>query len=142
MDEERRLCYVGMTRARQRLYLLRAFRRGFMGSSGPTNASRFLQEIPEELLASPEQSRPSAVTASKSARQSPAMFQMPDAAPAKPAPAIGETVRHSSFGEGVVIDCLAIPGDHEVTVHFAGSVGIKRLLLSYAPLEKVPGGTL
>ena len=139
VEEERRLCYVGMTRAQQRLYLLRAFRRGFMGSSGPTNASRFLREIPEDLLASPEQSRPAAVTTSKSARQSPAMFQMPDApaVPAKAAPAIGETVRHSSFGEGVVIDCLAIPGDHEVTVHFAGSVGIKRLLLSYAPLEKV-----
>ena len=72
------------------------------------------------------------------------MFQMPDAPapPAKPVPGIGETVRHSSFGEGVVIDCLAIPGDHEVTVHFAGSVGIKRLLLSYAPLEKVPGDIL
>ena len=139
VEEERRLCYVGMTRAQQRLYLLRAFRRGFMGSSGPTSASRFLQEIPEGLLASPERSRPTAVTSAKSARQSPAMFQMPDApaAPAKAAPGIGETVRHSSFGEGVVIDCLAIPGDHEVTVHFAGSVGIKRLLLSYAPLEKV-----
>ena len=143
VEEERRLCYVGMTRAQQRLYLLRAFRRGFMGSSGPTNASRFLGEIPEDLLASPDQSRPSDVTAAKSTRQSPAMFQIPDApaAPAKPAPGIGETVRHSSFGEGVVIDCLAIPGDHEVTVHFAGSVGIKRLLLSYAPLEKVPGDT-
>jgi len=64
LEEERRLCYVGVTRARERLYLLRAFRRGFRGMSGgsdPGAPSRFLLDIPQELLAAPAQSkRPSA----------------------------------------------------------------------------------
>ena len=64
LEEERRLCYVGVTRARERLYLLRAFRRGFRGMSGgsePGTPSRFLLDIPQELLAAPAQpKRPSA----------------------------------------------------------------------------------
>ena len=52
LEEERRLCYVGMTRAQRRLYLLRAFKRGFMGRSGPTLPSRFLRDIPQGLLSS------------------------------------------------------------------------------------------
>ena len=50
LEEERRLCYVGVTRAQRRLYLLRAFRRGFMGRGGPTLASRFLRDIPQGLI--------------------------------------------------------------------------------------------
>jgi DNA helicase-2/ATP-dependent DNA helicase PcrA len=64
LEEERRLCYVGVTRARERLYLLRAFRRGFRGMSGgsePGTPSRFLLDIPQKLLAAPTQpNRPSA----------------------------------------------------------------------------------
>ena len=61
LEEERRLCYVGVTRARERLYLLRAFRRGFRGGSEPGTPSRFLLDIPQELLAAPTQpKRPSA----------------------------------------------------------------------------------
>jgi DNA helicase-2/ATP-dependent DNA helicase PcrA len=48
----------------------------------------------------------------------------------------GDRVRHTTFGDGVVVSCLPSAGDHEVTVQFDG-VGLKRLLLSYAPLEKV-----
>lgn len=57
IEEERRLCYVGVTRAQERLYLLRAFRRGFRGGSEPGIPSRFLMDIPPELLAAPSQSR-------------------------------------------------------------------------------------
>ena len=53
----------------------------------------------------------------------------------RPVPGIGDLVRHNFFGEGVVMECLAISGDHEVTVYFKGEAGIKRLLLSFAPLE-------
>ena len=49
----------------------------------------------------------------------------------------GNLVRHTTFGEGVVISCIPSSGDHEVTVEFSGGAGIKRLLLSYAPLEKI-----
>ena len=50
IEEERRLCYVGVTRAQKRLYLLRAFRRGFWGGSGPSDPSRFLEDIPRDLI--------------------------------------------------------------------------------------------
>ncbi len=53
LEEERRLCYVGMTRAKDRLYLSRAFRRGFRGGTGPNSPSRFLMEIPRELISQP-----------------------------------------------------------------------------------------
>ena len=60
LEEERRLCYVGVTRAKERLYLLRAFRRGFRGGSEPGTPSRFLLDIPQELLTAPAQpKRPS-----------------------------------------------------------------------------------
>ena len=53
LEEERRLCYVGMTRAKDRLYLSRAFRRGFRGGTGPNSPSRFLLDIPRELISQP-----------------------------------------------------------------------------------------
>ncbi len=56
MEEERRLCYVGITRAKERLYLLRAFRRALYGASEPSEPSRYLAEIPRELIAKPSQS--------------------------------------------------------------------------------------
>ncbi len=59
LEEERRLCYVGMTRAKERLYLTRAFRRGFRGGTGPNLPSRFLLDIPRELVAGMEQSQSS-----------------------------------------------------------------------------------
>ncbi len=59
LEEERRLCYVGMTRAKERLYLTRAFRRGFRGGTGPNLPSRFLLDIPRELVAGMENSQPS-----------------------------------------------------------------------------------
>ena len=55
--------------------------------------------------------------------------------PVRSVPGIGDLVRHTTFGEGVVMECLAISGNHEVTVHFKGVFGIKRLLLSIAPME-------
>ena len=145
-EEERRLCYVGMTRAEQRLYLLRAFRRGFRGSNvGPAIASRFLREIPEDLIAPADLARTPAPAAT---------FAEPDrgrgrsirdaalaaAAAAPPAPAslqVGDAVRHRAFGEGIVMACDVTASDVEVTVEFAGGAGVKRLLLSFAPLEKL-----
>jgi DNA helicase-2/ATP-dependent DNA helicase PcrA len=141
LEEERRLCYVGITRARERLYLLRAFRRGFMGGGGPATASRFLREIPQHLLASPAASDRGAapqrlavattISSNYTAR--------PAATPVRPALQAGNLVRHSSFGEGVVLSCQASAGDHEVTIQFRDGVGVKRLLLSYAPLERLEG---
>ncbi|MDE2899939.1 MAG: UvrD-helicase domain-containing protein, partial [Chloroflexota bacterium] len=68
MEEERRLCYVGMTRAKDRLYLTRAFRRRIMGNSLPGIPSRFLNDIPRDLIASPEGERESRLEARASSR--------------------------------------------------------------------------
>ena len=119
--------------------MLRAFRRGFMGNTGPTLASRFLREIPSKLIAAPL-SRPGQTALAsdviktdswvKAATQSAPM-------PNRPVLSVGDQVSHTAFGEGVVMDNTAVDGDYEVTVQFAQEVGMKRLLLSFAPLEKL-----
>ena len=143
-EEERRLCYVGMTRAEQRLYLLRAFRRGFrFGSGGPALASRFLREIPEDLLAPAALSSAAArtVAAPETGRGSSIRAAALAAAAAAPSSApvlrVGDPVRHRAFGDGIVTACEVTASDVEVTVEFSGGVGAKRLLLSFAPLEKL-----
>ena len=143
-EEERRLCYVGMTRAEQRLYLLRAFRRGFRGGTGgPAVASRFLREIPADLIAPAALSSAAAraVAMPERGRGSSIRDAALAAAAADPTPGpvlrVGDLVRHRAFGEGIVTACDTTAADVEVTVEFAGGVGIKRLLLSFAPLEKL-----
>jgi DNA helicase-2/ATP-dependent DNA helicase PcrA len=126
MEEERRLCYVGITRAEQRLYLIRAFRRNLMGSSTINPASRFLKEIPPHLVSPTadygEEIRTNLVTPSTSS-------------PPLPAMRAGDHVHHALFGRGIVVSCLPVKDDQEVTVAFSKS-GVKRLLLSLAPLER------
>ncbi len=130
MEEERRLCYVGVTRAKERLYLVRAFRRSSMGTSGLNPPSRFLADIPSHLVHNPRHGQ---VT-------SPALDRWVSG-PSRPKSApftAGDHVRHEKFGEGVVVNCKEAGDDQEVTVAFKGGAGIKRLLLSFAPLVKVP----
>ena len=132
MEEERRLCYVGMTRARERLYLMRAFRRTLMGASTVNPPSRFLEVIPEHLT----------TTISRLSRgiESPQSDQWWPSQQETESSEVdlkaGDQVHHDVFGDGVVVSCVASGEDHQVTVAFKGSVGIKKLLLSYAPLEK------
>ncbi|HXF51214.1 MAG TPA: 3'-5' exonuclease, partial [Dehalococcoidia bacterium] len=126
LEEERRLCYVGITRAKEQLYLTRAFRRHVMGVGKHNPASRFLKDIPREALAAREPVQQEA------ARLAERRF-----VPAEAAFAAGDQVRHARFGVGVVIQCKVTGEDQEVTVAFHEGIGVKRLLLSYAPLEKV-----
>jgi len=134
MEEERRLCYVGITRAKEKLYLLRAFRRRFMGSSQHNPASRFLKDVPQELIAR----RKTTVEEAGDLRyQGPSLAR--NRAKSVPSEAMfdaGDHVRHASFGEGIVVSCNVTGEDQEVTVAFKGG-GVKKLLLSYAPLAKV-----
>ena len=58
---------------------------------------------------------------------------------ARPSLEVGDLVRHSTFGEGVVMECIPTSADQEITVQFSDGVGVKRLLLSFAPLEKIEG---
>ena len=149
MEEERRLAYVGVTRAKERLYLLRAFRRGFRGMSGPSLPSRFLADIPRKLVAHEPRRAPTSAAAAGRPRKRPATAQTTGVGPLplkpaasgpsdnKPHLGTGDKVRHAKFGEGIVTAAKSTHGDVEVTVAFANGNGIKRLLLSIAPLEKV-----
>jgi DNA helicase-2/ATP-dependent DNA helicase PcrA len=133
MEEERRLCYVGITRAKQRVYLVYAFRRSLMGSQMVSTPSRFLGDIPQRLIAKGDlwQREESQVTPSLynwNKKPSP-RTDSPDFRP-------GDRVRHAQFGSGVVVNCKAVNGDKEVLVAFTGGVGVKKLLLSFANLEK------
>jgi ATP-dependent DNA helicase UvrD/PcrA len=154
MEEERRLCYVGVTRAKDRLYLLRAFRRALMGQGSHNPPSRFLKDLPPELVHRLSQDVESAYQRPSPARQ-PSWSQrgFGDVEPTRvrlgrdqpPERALvetysaGEHVRHARFGEGIVISAAmtANGNDQEVTVAFKGEGGVKKLLLSFAPLEKL-----
>ncbi|MBI2872424.1 MAG: UvrD-helicase domain-containing protein [Chloroflexi bacterium] len=131
MEEERRLCYVGMTRAKERLYLTRAFRRNLMGATQAGLPSRFLQDIPSHLVAGLTRA---------AERAAPDRWDTPSSttatAPSPPPFKAGEKVRHGAFGEGIVVSCAPSRGDFEVTVAFKGQAGVKRLLHSLAKLER------
>ncbi len=138
LEEERRLCYVGITRARQRVYLVRAFRRQLMGMSAVNKMSRFLEDIPKQLLSTgsiwEEEIAPNTAKAHEAERVTAAT--QPDAPAEFKA---GDHVTHESFGEGIVISYRKVKSDAEVTVAF-DRAGLKRLLLSFAKIEKINGG--
>jgi DNA helicase-2/ATP-dependent DNA helicase PcrA len=133
MEEERRLAYVGITRAMQRLYLTRALVRSTWGQPSSNPASRFLAEIPEELV---ERSGEEEFARSM-ARPMGQSFTRPsrDAGPVMVL-APGDRVTHDKFGLGRVVSVAGAGDKSEALIDF-GSAGQKRLLLRYAPVEKL-----
>jgi DNA helicase-2/ATP-dependent DNA helicase PcrA len=129
LEEERRLCYVGITRAEQRLYVSYAVHRRIHGY-GVGEPSRFLREMPEEHLTLLNASRPEPTFAA--AREVPRYEPDEESWPVK----VGARVRHARFGEGLVVGVERDGEDVIVTVGFA-SVGRKRLSLQYAHLEEL-----
>jgi DNA helicase-2/ATP-dependent DNA helicase PcrA len=130
MEEERRLCYVGVTRAKHKLYLVSAFRRSLMGRSTAGQRSRFLDDIPKHLVSSSgfwreeeNQLSESIYSWNKSNNHSPSDIDLK----------AGDHVHHAQFGNGVVVSYQTIKDDAEVVVAFNG--GVKKLLLSFANLE-------
>jgi DNA helicase-2/ATP-dependent DNA helicase PcrA len=142
MEEERRLCYVGITRAKKRIYLVHAFRRTFMGASTVNPPSRFLDDIPRHLITTPDWSQKEAVLSDAVFSWNRVRIDDTVSKPTVPTgiPAVdlkaGDHVRHSQFGDGVVVNSKKVRDDSEVTVAFSGQ-GIKKLLLSLAKLEKI-----
>lgn len=144
IEEERRLCYVAMTRARKQLYITCAKKRMLYGQTTYAKPSRFTEEIPEEYLSKDElhhtPTRP-VVNAGFSRAQKEAKersFQrssFASAAPSAAAPTasfrIGDKVRHKSFGEGVVRDMTPMGGDVLLNIEFA-STGVKLMMLKTA----------
>ncbi len=155
LEEERRLAYVGITRARERLYLSHAWSRQLFGATQYNPPSRFLEEIPAELVEQVHAGRrPSSRASYRSdggglrAGFSSTRERMVDAAlrPRTPrAPAstgadslglrVGDDVHHATFGDGVVLHIEGSGDKAEAVVRFRG-VGEKRLLLAWSPLEK------
>ncbi len=128
MEEERRLAYVGITRAEDQLYLTRAFRRYTMGGSSSNPESRFLRDLP------PGVSRPWGSTTRQTYAEAVAAAPIPEGPP--PAHATfdkGALVVHQKFGRGQVVSAVENGGDVEYTVDFE-TAGTKRLLQSYAKL--------
>jgi DNA helicase-2/ATP-dependent DNA helicase PcrA len=126
LEEERRLCYVGMTRAKERLCLTHASSRTLFGNRAYNLPSRFLDELPEHGVVRE--------------RLAPARWDygrrtaMQEFAPRDhPALSTGDSVRHQTFGEGVV---TGIGGDGVVVIRFEDGAE-RRLMLDYAPLEKL-----
>ncbi|MFN3928654.1 MAG: ATP-dependent helicase [Thermoflexus sp.] len=129
LEEERRLFYVGMTRAKDLLILTYAFRR----YDEIRTPSRFLREIPKELLASTG-------LRSKQERKRHALRETPVSPPPSLRFRPGTRVYHPRFGEGVVVESRSIGSDEEVVVMFE-ETGLKRLLASFASLEVLPDST-
>jgi len=129
LEEERRLCYVGLTRAREHLHLTWAETRRWHGSDNYNRPSRFLREIPRELI---HEVRPRVSTQSHAARPA-ASDPIGDDAPDL---SLGQRVRHASFGDGVILDCEGQGAHTRVQVNFE-QAGTKWLVLAYAKLECV-----
>ena len=142
IEEERRILYVGVTRARKRLALSRVLRRMNFGRYDQTLSSRFLADIPKGLLTHATNLGTVAPSAGQG-RSNPAFQGWGTAATLKPTTvavqyAVGDIVRHQRFGEGVVLSAKSVDDDVEVLVRFADpAAGEKRLIASFARLEKV-----
>ena len=132
LEEERRLAYVGLTRAQERLYLTRAEYRSAWGSPNYNPPSRFLQEIPDQLIEWRTRTfatRPKFVSAPPpraTGKKSTNSISL----------AIGDRVSHDTFGLGTVVQISGEGDRAEATINF-GQLGEKRLLLRYAPVEKL-----
>jgi DNA helicase-2/ATP-dependent DNA helicase PcrA len=133
MEEERRLFYVGITRAKDKLYLIRAIQRGGRGAAEETYPSRFLDDVPAELLIGKSRSgrsihgrAPETLWSVHSRTQSASVIEIKYRA--------GTHVRHQVWGEGIVLDSRIQDNDEIVDVVFE-SVGIKRLSASLANLQ-------
>ncbi|MBT3321689.1 MAG: UvrD-helicase domain-containing protein [Anaerolineae bacterium] len=149
MEEERRLFYVGITRAKNQLYLLRAAERRRYGSTDWMSSSRFLDDIPEELMMGKSRTGRSVARASSRPKErwTPAATPTRKAAsPKRPrtklAPAkestyrMGTRIRHPEFGEGIILNSRENGGEEIVTIVFE-SVGIKRLAVGVVKLELI-----
>ncbi len=138
LEEERRLAYVGITRARERLYVTRAVARAWWGRPAYHPPSRVLAEIPSELI---DWRRDAAAAAAAMAPASERMARRPGMAGpgGRPVPSLrpGDLVNHDSYGLGRVLSVEGGGEDPEAKIDFGDEYGIKHLLLRYAPIEKL-----
>lgn len=125
LEEERRLCYVGMTRAKEKLYLTYAWRRNLNGNTLFNSVSRFLNEIPKHL-----QEKVSVEV--EEVEEIPSLNKIREKIEVE----VGDKIRHTDWGIGTVLDKIGTENDIFITVDFK-KVGLKKLSMNYAPLEKL-----
>lgn len=158
MEEERRLAYVGMTRAREALYLTNARMRTIFGQTNMNPASRFIQEIPEDLLETVGDTADDGVSSferqTTAARgHAPSFSQRGGTFQARRTVSesranhqvlqtdwqVGDKAKHKKWGEGTVVSLNGEGDDLELTIAFPQPTGLKRLLARFAPIEKSNG---
>ncbi|MDD5014383.1 MAG: UvrD-helicase domain-containing protein [Atribacterota bacterium] len=123
LEEERRLCYVGMTRAKERIYLTYAWRRNLNGNTLFNSVSRFISEIPKHLIKKADMENVEEIPSLNNRRE-------------KIEIAVGGKIRHLDWGIGVILNKIDTENDIFITVDFE-RVGLKKLSVNFAPLEKV-----
>lgn len=147
MEEERRLAYVGITRAETELYLTNAQMRTLFGRTNMNPVSRFITEIPEDLLEDllPKKKMPSFMSSSRlsqSAQQRSAPFGRAVTAPTSTGGEeigwrVGDKASHKKWGVGTVVSVKGEGEGKELDIAFPSPTGIKRLLAKFAPIQKV-----
>jgi DNA helicase-2/ATP-dependent DNA helicase PcrA len=149
VEEERRLCYVGITRAREKLFITHASQRTIYGNTGYNAPSRFIREIPKDLLYSiGEEKEKSSHEIKPQKKQIETIFsnsfkeKLNIDSFKKPSPTlsssvnfkIGDVVEHKKFGTGTVLDAQPMGGDVMLKINFQ-NVGVKQLMAAYAGLK-------
>jgi DNA helicase-2/ATP-dependent DNA helicase PcrA len=135
LAEERRLAYVGITRARERLYLTRAVARAWFGRPAYHKQSRFLSEVPAELIDWRRSESLAAAPAAERLARRPGVNALGNRRVPHLEP--GDRVTHDSYGLGTVLSVEGRGDDPEAKIDFGGDYGIKHLVLRYAPIEKL-----
>ena len=138
LEEERRLCYVGITRAKTQLYISKTSRRGFRGATEPSLPSRFLHEIPNDLikpindikitsnnLTSKKYITPRTINKINPNKEPQIEFKD------------GDKVKHPKFGNGIIISSEISGNDYKLTITFKDGVGIKKLMAGMSNLTKI-----
>lgn len=150
MEEERRLAYVGITRAEEELFLTNASMRTLFGRTSYNPVSRFIEEIPSELLINLRAEERQKIQASQPNRSAgmgytsrrAAVAAQPVKAPVKTGGsnfdwAVGSKVQHKKWGTGTVVSVKGEGEKQELDIAFPSPIGIKRLLAAFAPIEKL-----
>ncbi|TAH79823.1 DNA helicase PcrA [Bacillus subtilis] len=141
MEEERRLAYVGITRAEQELYLTNAKMRTLFGRTNMNPESRFIAEIPDDLLENLNEKKETRATSARKMQPRRGPVSRPVSYASKTGGdtlnwAVGDKAGHKKWGTGTVVSVKGEGEGTELDIAFPSPVGVKRLLAAFAPIEK------